>query len=233
MTGGLGLAVAFVAGVASFASPCVLPLIPAYLGMLTGLNLASMGKRRLEVVTHALLFVAGFSLLFVLTGAAATALGRSLSLYLPWFQRLGGAFLVLLGLHMLRVLPLPFLYGEQTLRGLKPGAGYLASFVTGLVFFAGWVPCVGPVLAAIFMLASTTATVYRGMALLAAYSLGLGLPFLAIALFAGYLLPYLRRLGRLARWVEVASGLLVIIIGVAVFFDSLAMFARYGSLFGL
>jgi len=201
--------------------------VPAYLGMLTGLNLEGLGKQRYQALAHATLFVAGFSLLFALSGAAATALGQALSRYMTWIQRLGGIFLVLMGLHLLRIVPLPFLYREQSLRSLRPEAGYLASFLTGMVFFAGWVPCVGPVLAAILMLASSTAAVSRGTTLLLAYSLGLGLPFLIMAMFAGYLLPCLRRFNRAVRWAEVVSGILVILIGVAVFFDTLVVFSRY------
>jgi len=223
---GLKFTVAFLAGLASFASPCVLPLVPAYLGMLTGLGLEGLSERRYHVLLHALLFVLGFTLLFVITGAAATAFGRALGRQIVWVQRLGGIALVCLGLHMLRVLQLPFLYREQTLRGSHWGAGYLASFLTGAVFYAGWVPCIGPVLTAVYALAGSSQTLGKGMALLAVYSGGLGIPFLVVAFFAGAILPWLRRLGRAARWVEVGSGILVIAIGVAIFFDRLVDFSR-------
>lgn len=227
------LTVALVAGVASFASPCVLPLVPAYLAMLTGLSLEGWSGRRRQVLAHAVLFVLGFTLVFVLWGAAATVLGRLLGRYMDWLQRLGGILLILLGLHMLRAISLPFLYREQTLRSVRSEVGYVASFLTGVFFFAGWVPCVGPVLMAILALAGNSQSVYQGMALLSVYSLGLGVPFLLLALFAGYLIPWVRRFSRAGRWVEIASGTLVIAIGVTIFFDVLVVLARYQSLFGL
>lgn len=230
---GLKLTVALLAGLASFASPCVLPLVPAYLGMLTGLNLEGWANRRYQVLAHAGLFVFGFTLLFVASGAMATAFGRLLSRNMVLLQRLGGIALVLLGLHMLRILPLPFLYREQSLRSVRPEVGYFASFLTGVFFFSGWVPCVGPVLMAILALAGSSQTVGRGVLLLSVYSLGLGLPFVLIALFAGSLLPFLRRLSRVSRWVEIVSGILVIAIGVVIFTDSLMVLAHIGSLFGL
>jgi cytochrome c-type biogenesis protein len=213
------LSVALLAGLASFASPCVLPLVPAYLGMLTGVSLESWQGRRLEVVIRSLLFVLGFSLLFIAWGAAATVIGRLVSGQMLLLQRIGGLILILLGLHLTGVLRLPFLYRERSLRRLAPGAGYAAAFLTGIFFFAGWVPCVGPVLTAILLLAGRSDTVLQGAGLLALYCVGLGLPFVVIALFADALLPRLRRLSRLTRYVEIASGVLVIAIGLAIFFD--------------
>lgn len=230
---GVKLTVAFLAGVASFASPCVLPLVPAYLGMLTGLSLDGWAAGRGRLLAHAALFVLGFSFLFVLSGAAATALGRSLGRQLPWLQRLGGIALVALGLHLTGVLRLPFLLRQRSLRSsANPGMGYVASFLTGAFLFTGWVPCVGPVLMAIYMLAGGSETVSQGVLLLGVYSAGLGLPFLLVAIFAGYAVPLIRRFSRAARWVEVASGVLVIAVGLAVFFDALVVLSRYGSLIG-
>jgi cytochrome c-type biogenesis protein len=217
------LSVALLAGLASFASPCVLPLVPAYLGMLTGVSLESWQGRRLEVVARSLLFVLGFSLLFIAWGAAASIIGRLVSGQMLLLQRIGGIILVLLGLHLTGILRLPFLYRERSLRRLTPGAGYLAAFLTGIFFFAGWVPCIGPVLTAILLLAGRSDTVLQGAGLLALYCVGFGLPFVVIALFADAILPRLRRLSRLTRWVEIGSGVLVIAIGLAIFFD------RYSS----
>jgi len=121
--------------------------------------------------------------------------------------------------------------GLQT--AARPGAGYAASFFTGMFLFTGWVPCVGPVLMSIYMLAGVSDTLWQGVGLLGAYSLGLGIPFLLVALFAGYLIPLLRRHGGLSRWVEIASGALVIAVGLAVFFDGFAVLSRYGSFLGL
>ena len=221
------LTVALVAGLLSFASPCILPLVPAYLGMLTGISLDSAQERRFGLVARALFFVLGFSLLFVASGATATILGRLVRHNLASLRYLGGLALILLGLHLMGVLRLPFLYRERSLRGMAPGAGYLSAFLTGVFFFAGWVPCVGPVLATILGLASGSDTVLQGVGLLAVYSAGLGIPFIAIALFADQLLPRLRRLNRATRWMEFASGLLVIGIGLAILFDKIALLARF------
>ncbi|MHB0878535.1 MAG: cytochrome c biogenesis CcdA family protein [Anaerolineae bacterium] len=226
---GVRLGVALLAGLASFASPCVLPLVPAYLGMLTGVSLESYQGRRFEAVLRSLLFVLGFSLVFIAWGAAASVLGRLVSGQMLLLQRLGGIVLVLLGLHLTGLLKLPFLYRERSLRRLAPGASYLASFLTGVFFFAGWVPCVGPVLTAILLLAGKSETVYQGAGLLALYCIGLGLPFVVIALFADALIPRLRRLSRLTRWVEIASGVLVIAIGLAIFFDRYSFILRVFS----
>ncbi len=231
---GVKITVAVLAGVASFASPCILPLVPAYLGMLAGLSVDGWAARRGQVMVHAILFVLGFSLLFIVSGAAATALGRTLSRHLPWLQRVAGLALVVLGLHLVGLVQLPFLARTRSLSSsAKPGAGYAASFMTGMFLFTGWVPCVGPVLMAIYMLAGGSDTLGQGVLLLGAYSLGLGIPFLLVALFASALIPRLRRFSRAARWVEIASGLLVIGVGLAVFFDALAVLARYGSFLGL
>jgi len=230
-TEGVGVAVAFLAGLASFASPCVLPLVPAYLGMLTGLSLDGLAEHRSQVLTDALLFVLGFSLVFVGWGAAATAIGRLISQHMVWVQRVGGICLVLFGLHLVGALRLPILYREHSLRSVRSRTGYLASFLTGVFFFAGWVPCVGPVLAAILMLAGKSETIWNGIGLLGAYSLGLGLPFLLMAFFAGYVLPVVPRLGRATRWIEATSGVIVMAIGIAIFFDTLVVFSRYPTWF--
>ncbi len=225
---------AFLAGVVSFASPCVLPLVPAYLGMLTGLSLENWAGRRWQVLGHALFFVLGFSLLFIVSGAAATALGRALYQYMTVIRQVGGVILVILGLHMLGLIRIPLLYRPRSLAvSAKPGAGYAASFLTGMVLFSGWVPCVGPVLMAIYMLAGSSTTVGQGALLLAVYSAGLAVPFLAVALFAGYLIPYLRRFSRLTRWVEMLSGILVIVIGIAIFFDTFVVLSRFTNSLGL
>lgn len=141
---------------------------------------------------------------------------------------------MVLGLHLTGVIRLPFLMRERSLRGAaNPGMGYAASFLTGVFLFTGWVPCVGPVLMAIYMLAGGSETVGQGVMLLGVYSAGLGVPFLLVALFAGYMIPLMRRFSRAAHWVEVGSGVLVVAVGLAVFFDALTVLARYGSFLGL
>ena len=231
----VGPAISFLAGLLSFASPCVLPLVPAYLGLLSG-QASGWGRvRSAEALAHGAAFVGGFSLVFVLWGASATAIGKAVGRQLPWLQRAGGLFLILLGLHLAGALRLPFLYRLQlpVPAAARRSGGYLSAFLAGAFVFCGWVPCVGPVLTAILFLASKAQTVAQGAFLLATYCLGLGLPFLVLAAFAGPLLQRLKRLGRAARALEVVSGLLVAGIGLAALADWFVVLARYSAWFGL
>ena len=163
-----GLAVAFTAGLLSFLSPCVLPLVPSYIGFLTGLSLEEMGSRRRVAFSHALAFVAGFSLVFLLLGASATALGRALNYHRVWLERVGGLLIIIFGLVCLGVIRIRALQAERRVHLEQKPLGYLGSGVVGMAFAAGWTPCIGPILGAIFTLASATETVGRGMALLGA-----------------------------------------------------------------
>jgi cytochrome c-type biogenesis protein len=211
----LGLFVAFAAGLLSFLSPCVLPLVPSYIGFLTGMSLPEMAARRRVVLTHALLFVLGFSLVFMLLGASATALGRALNYYQQWLQRIGGTLIVLFGLVCLGVIKAPFLYQERRVVRLehKP-VGYLGSTLVGMAFGAGWTPCIGPVLGAILGLAATTQDLSRGLLLLAVYSAGLALPFVLAAVALDAFLDWFQRFRRYLPWVMRVSGVLLIVVGV-------------------
>jgi cytochrome c-type biogenesis protein len=159
----LGMVVAFVAGLLSFLSPCVLPLVPSYIGFLTGMTLPELGARRRAALLHALLFVAGFSLVFILLGASATALGRALAYYQVWLQRVGGVLIILFGLLCLGVLSAPGLLTERRVQLERKPIGYLGSTLVGMAFAAGWTPCIGPVLGGILGLAATSQDVSRGM----------------------------------------------------------------------
>ncbi|HEX2609913.1 MAG TPA: cytochrome c biogenesis protein CcdA, partial [Gemmatimonadales bacterium] len=145
----LGIVVAFAAGVLSFLSPCVLPLVPSYIGFLTGMTLPEIGTRRRAALLHALLFVLGFSLVFILLGATATALGRALGYYQVWLQRAGGVLIILFGLLCLGVLSARPLLSEHRMQLKQKPLGYLGSAVVGMAFAAGWTPCIGPVLGGI------------------------------------------------------------------------------------
>lgn len=229
----VSLAVAFAGGLLSFASPCVLPLIPAYLGYLGGSTVAGVVDDKKAGVLHSLAFVAGFSLVFVTLGVSVSVLSRWLSQYLVWIQRIGGIVLIVFGLHTLGLLRIPFLYYEKRAEMRRTGAGYLSSFLMGVIFSAGWVPCVGPILAGILLLASSTQTALQGALLLAVYSLGLGLPFVLAGLAVGSLTDWIRRAGRYMRWVSFVSGILLILIGVAIFTDTLRLLSAYGSFFNI
>jgi cytochrome c-type biogenesis protein len=210
----LGFLVAFVAGLLSFLSPCVLPLVPSYVGFLTGMTLPQVTGRRRVALTHALLFVGGFSLVFILLGASATALGRALNYYQVWLQRIGGALIILFGLLCLGVFNLRLLSQERRLHLERKPVGYLGSVLVGMTFAAGWTPCIGPVLGGILGLAATSVDVSRGMLLLAVYSAGLALPFLVAAVAVDSFLDWFQRFRRFLPWVMRISGVMLIFVGI-------------------
>lgn len=209
----LGFLVAFAAGVLSFLSPCVLPLVPSYVGFLTGMTLPEISGRRRTALIHALLFVGGFSLIFILLGASATALGRALNYYQVWIQRIGGLLIIGFGLVCLGVFNLGALSQERRVQLERKPVGYLGSALVGMAFAAGWTPCIGPVLGAILGLAATSADVSRGMLLLAAYSAGLALPFLVAAVAVDSFLGWFQRFRRFLPWVMRVSGLMLVGVG--------------------
>jgi cytochrome c-type biogenesis protein len=210
----LGFLVAFAAGLLSFLSPCVLPLVPSYIGFLTGMTLPEMTGRRRAALIHALLFVGGFSLVFILLGASATALGRALNYYQVWLQRVGGALIILFGLLCLGAFRVQLLTQERRLHLDRKPVGYLGSALVGMAFAAGWTPCIGPVLGGILGLAATSADVSRGMLLLGVYSAGLALPFLVAAVAVESFLDWFQRFRRFLPWVMRVSGILLVIVGI-------------------
>jgi cytochrome c-type biogenesis protein len=210
----LSVAVAFAAGLLSFLSPCVLPLVPSYVGFLTGMTLGEMEGRRRVALLHALLFVAGFSLVFVLLGASATALGRALNYYQVWLQRIGGVLIIAFGLVCLGVFKPAWLVQERRVHLEQKPVGFLGSALVGMAFGAGWTPCIGPVLGAILGLAATSADLSRGMLLLAVYSAGLAVPFLIAAVAVEHFLDWFQRFRKYLPWVMRVSGGLLVVVGV-------------------
>lgn len=214
VTPSLSVPLAFVAGLLSFVSPCVLPLVPVYLGYLSGSSLSGkVALKRRQVFAHALCFVGGFTLVFVLLfGLPATILGDALQQYGDWIARAGGAILILFGLHTMGVVSIPFLNATRRLEvgGTEPG--YLRSALIGLTFAAGWTPCIGPLLGTVMTLAFTEPS--RAVGLLLVYALGLATPFLAAAAVWSQAVGWLKRLNRHMRAVEIASGLLMIGVGI-------------------
>jgi cytochrome c-type biogenesis protein len=209
----LGLLVAFAAGLLSFLSPCVLPLVPSYIGFLTGMSLPEVGARRRVALTHAALFIAGFSLVFVLLGASATALGRALNHYQVWLQRIGGLLIIGFGLVCLGAIRFGWMGQERRVQLEVKPVGYLGSALVGMAFAAGWTPCIGPVLGGILGLAATSEDVSRGMLLLAVYSAGLAVPFLVAAWAIESFLEWFQRFRRFLPWVMRASGALLVFVG--------------------
>jgi cytochrome c-type biogenesis protein len=214
----VGLVVAFTAGLLSFLSPCVLPLIPSYATFITGMSLdeltgSEQTHRRRAVLLHGGLFVLGFSLVFILFGASATFLGSMLRFYSDWVGRVGGVILVLFGLYLLGLLRLPGAGREWRVHLADKPVGYLGTVMVGVAFGAGWTPCIGPVLGGILTLAATTGSVGQGMGLLAVYSLGLAVPFLLATLLLDRFLAGFSRFRHLLPWVSRASGVLLVIMG--------------------
>jgi cytochrome c-type biogenesis protein len=210
----LGLLVAFAAGLLSFLSPCVLPLVPSYIGFLTGMSLDEMKQdRRRTALLHGALFVLGFTIVFLLLGATATALGRVLNHYEVWLQRIGGVLIIIFGLFCLGVIKPAFLQQDKRMHLQDKPIGYLGSVLVGMAFAAGWTPCIGPILGGILGLASASDTVGRGMALLGAYSLGLAVPFLLAAWAVDGFLVWFQKFRRYLPWVMRISGVLLIIVG--------------------
>jgi cytochrome c-type biogenesis protein len=225
----VNLVLAFAAGLLSASSPCVLPLVPIYLSYIAGAAVAGTTApqpARLLLLRQALFFVAGFSIVFVALGALAGLIGLSLQPYVPFMRQIGGVVLVVLGLHTAGVLRIPLLY--RAWRPEFPQArrfGQATSFVVGMVFAFGWTPCVGPVLGGILLLASTSETALSGAYLLAVYSLGMGIPFIVIALLAGSFVRFLKAANHHLRLVEIISGVLLVGLGVLVFTGDLARIA--------
>lgn len=211
---GLGLFVAFAAGLLSFLSPCVLPLVPSYIGFLTGMSLPEVTTRKRPALLHAILFVAGFSLIFILLGASATALGRALNQYQVWLQRVGGVLIIGFGLVCLGLVRADFLMRERRVRVEEKPVGYLGSLVVGMAFAAGWTPCIGPVLGAILGLAATSSDLTRGTLLLVSYSAGLAVPFLLAAVALEAFLGWFQRFRRYLPWVMRVSGVLLVFVGI-------------------
>lgn len=219
MTDSISFLSAFLAGVVSFLSPCVLPLVPAYISFITGYDLEQLSRvqdRKMQSRTIGLAvgFVLGFSLIFVLLGASATLIGQWLSRSMSWITKLAGVLIMLLGIHMTGLVRIPLLMREQRYHPLKSKAGLVSAFLVGAAFAFGWSPCVGPLLAGILALAGTKETVGQGMLLLTVYSLGLGIPFILTAALINPFLNWLKGFKRYLPWVERAAGVLLIALGV-------------------
>jgi cytochrome c-type biogenesis protein len=228
----LTIGIAALAGLASFLSPCVLALVPAYIGYLGGRSVTPSGQvveNRWVTFSHGVAFVVGFSLVFIILGAAASAIGSLLYDLRGWLARIGGAVVVMFGLHTMGVINIPFLdYDTRTHMMPSPSLGYLSSALMGVFFSAGWAPCVGPVLGAVLTLALNSAKLNQGVILLTAYSAGMAIPFLLAALGIGRVAELMRRHGKLVHYLSIATGALLVVIGILLFTGTLQQLARFG-----
>ncbi len=232
----ISLGLAFVAGLASFLSPCVFALVPAYVGYLSGRSVASAGSEESNhwvALSHAFAFVSGFSIVFILLGMSASAIGSLLYDLRPWLTKIGGVVVVVFGLHMIGIIRIPFLQYDTRRQELPdPKWGYFSSGLMGVFFSAGWSPCVGPVLGTILTLSLSGGSVTQGGLLLAAYSAGLAIPFLIAATQISLVTKIIRSYGKLMHIVEVSLGVFMIVIGVMLFLGRFESLARLGNFFG-
>ncbi len=223
--------IAFTAGVLSFASPCVLPLIPSYLTYITGLSFSQLdearpnAKVRMTVSLHSLCFILGFSIVFILLGAIAGIASSQIQAYLreglEWVEKIGGVLILLFGVHMTGLFHFGVLLGDKRVQLHKKPSGFIGTFVVGIAFAAGWTPCIGPILASILMVAATSGQVGQGVGLLALYSLGLGLPFLLSGLLFHQFLSAFSRFKKYIRLVEIGTGIMLIAVGIMLMLDLL------------
>jgi cytochrome c-type biogenesis protein len=233
------LGTAFIAGLASFLSPCVLPLVPAYIGYLGGRSAFEddeVEQNKWSVFSHGLAFVIGFSLVFILLGIATSALGSLLSEAKYYLEKIGGIVVIIFGLHMTGIWRIPFLqYDTRKQSQPERNKGYLSSLLMGIFFSAGWSPCVGPILGAILTFSLSEGSVLTGGTLLAAYSAGLSIPFLIAALGVGWVTTALRKYGKAMHYLEISMGVVMIIIGNLLlwgWFEKITIYlSRFGSLF--
>ena len=224
----IGLFIAFTAGLLSFLSPCVLPLVPSYITFITGLSLDDVQatQSRRTALVHGLLFTLGFSLIFIALGAIASGFGQTMAANRGWISQLGGAVIIVFGLYLMGFLKWGFLAQERRFHLADKPVGYLGTVFVGVAFGAGWTPCIGPILGSILMLASGQ-DLQRGVVLLTAYSLGLAVPFVLSAVAVDRFMAFFKRVRRQMGLVSKATGLLMIGVGVLMVTNRFTVLAAY------
>ncbi|MBI1940234.1 MAG: cytochrome c biogenesis protein CcdA [Acidobacteria bacterium] len=232
MTQGLSIPLAFVAGVVSFLSPCVLPLIPGYISMLSGASMEELkagagGELVARIFRNSVAFVIGFSVVFIILGASATWVGKFLLAQRTIFNVVAGVIIIVFGLHLTGLIKIPLLYREARMSTGAPRRSLAGSFVLGFAFAFGWTPCIGPILTGVLALAATRETVFQGMFLLAVYSAGLAIPFLLTGLGLSQFMKFYGGFRKHLQVVEVLSGVLLIGIGVLMAFNKFAVLSGY------
>lgn len=227
---------AFIAGILTFLAPCTLPLVPGYLGFISGTSLedlknpAKARRARLSIFLNGLFFIIGFSLVFIVLGTLAGFAGQALIPYRIWLGRIGGIFVIIFGLFMLNILKLPFLAREKQIRvpNVFQRGKPINSLILGSAFGFGWTPCVGPILGSILLLASTSATALQGAFMLTVFSAGLAVPFLVIALGIGSASRYIEKFSKVLNAISVIGGLFLILLGILLLTDNIALLISWG-----
>ncbi len=227
-TQSVSFSAAFIAGLLSFLSPCVLPLIPAYFTFITGLSLEQLtaennARLRMQIFLSTLAYVCGFSTVFILLGASATFMGNVVSQYSGIIRIGGGLLIIIFGLHLTGWIKLPFLQFEKRVHLNQKPVHLLGVFVIGMAFGAGWSPCIGPLLGSILIIASNQDTLWQGVGLLAVYSAGLAIPFLLISAFIQMVFVFLKKITRYMRYINLAAGVLLILVGISLVTNKLAL----------
>jgi cytochrome c-type biogenesis protein len=226
-TASFGLLISFTAGLLSFLSPCVLPLIPSYVTFITGLSVDELQSARRTALVHSLLFIAGFTLIFLALGATATVVGRALLVYRGWISRIGGVLIILFGLYLLGLFNVRAFGRERRVHLANKPVGYLGTVLVGVAFGAGWTPCIGPILGSILIYTSSAADLNRGLLLLLMYSLGLAVPFLASSLAINHFLAAFARVRPRILWVNRLGGALLVTVGLLLLTDYFSVLASY------
>ena len=231
----ISLILAFSAGLLSFLSPCVLPLVPASITYITGSAIADLntGRARLYALYKSLGFVLGFSLVFIAMGASITSIGRLFAGNMNTFRKIGGTLIVLFGIHITGLFKIKTLYYEKRLVPFEKLSRNISSVFIGMAFAAGWTPCVGPILASILIYAGSMETIAMGILLLAAYSLGLAVPFILTAYAVGSFSGYFKRISGYLNTISIISGVLLILMGILIFTNKIAALRRYFDFFNL
>ncbi len=238
-TANISFMIAFSAGFLSFISPCVLPLVPSYVSYITGLSLDDLSsskdiKRMHEIaIKNSILFILGFSSIFMLLGASTTYIGQFFLSNQETIRQIGGVFIIFFGLYIMGLFKFAILARDARFHFKSRPAGYLGSYVIGIAFGAGWTPCVGPILGSILVYASTSGSVLTGIELLGVYSLGLGLPLLLSAVGIQTFLVYFKKTAKYMNWISRASGAFLVLVGVLIFTNSLTYLTSYFTEMGL
>lgn len=218
LTESISFSAAFIAGLLSFFSPCILPLIPGYFTFITGFSLDKLthdehAEIRRKVILSTLLFVLGFSFVFILMGASASYLGGLFYQYRKFIRIAGGILIIVLGIHLTGLIRIPGLDLEKRIHLDKKPVHFLGTFLIGMAFAAGWSPCIGPLLGSILIVAGSQETVWEGMLLLGVYSAGLAIPFIIMSIFINYVLVFIKKAAKTMKYINAVAGILLIIMG--------------------